>query len=117
MATIRYISPDHNRDLMRRATRNGEFDVQRYSRLYCEDAVARVTGITPAMLSATVGFDETSDVPEAVNGEVNCTPELIWFLWGAVPAEVFQNPVIAASKELLRQVALEKKTISATSDG
>lgn len=111
-AEVRYISPEHNRELVRRATRNGEFDVERYSQLYCADAVVALSGVTPDMLAQVVELDDGSDQPEVVDGEIVATPDLIHFLWKAAEPAVFQNQVYAVSKELLRQAALEKKANS-----
>lgn len=116
-AEVRYVSPEHNRELVRRATRNGEFDVERYSQLYCGDAVVALQGVTPDMLQQVVEFDEGSDQPDVTDGEVVATPELIYFLWRSADPTVFQNQIYAVSKELLRQAALEKKLNSTSSSG
>lgn len=110
VATVRYVSPEHRRELHTRATRNGRTDWDKFFRLLCETMVIELSGLTPSILDSLVELDDESERPPVRDdGTVEATPELVWFLWQNAQASRFQEVLSRASDAILEEIALEKK--------
>src|SRR5512139_1731568 len=63
VATVRYFSPDHNREVLEAATRHGKVNWERYHRGRCDAIVEKLEGLTEAIFDALVELEPDSARP------------------------------------------------------
>lgn len=127
--TVRRITPPHNTDLMRRATRPEldkasrqmveTFSQDTYSRLFCREAVTGWEGLTPDILAMMVEDFELDGTPVVTatapgpDGEpmtvIPFDPALAEKIWNATDADNFANPVFRHNKRMLELIGLRKE--------
>lgn len=118
VVTVRYVTPEHRRDLFKRATKHGNTDWDKFFRLLCDAMVVQTEGLTLPVLESLVDLEDDSERPVVrEDGTIEATPDLVWFLWQNAPSARFQDLLTRSSEAILEEIALEKKRAGAISAG
>lgn len=108
VVTVRYVTPDHTRDLIRLATSRGEVDWEKYGELYARATFVRADGFTARAAHALVDLEDDGDLAPDADGNVEMDVEMFVFFWRHARAQDFSNPIQTASQSLLKEAAAAK---------
>jgi hypothetical protein len=118
VVTVRYVTPEHRRDLFKRATKHGNTDWDKFFRLLCDAMVVDTKGLTLPVLESLVDMaDDSERPPVREDGTIEVTPDIAWFLWQNAPSARFQDILTRSSDAILEEIALEKKRAGDISAG
>src|SRR5512139_3612275 len=82
VATVRYFSPDHNREVLEAATRHGKVNGERYHRGRCDAIVEKLEGLTEPIPDPLVALEPESARPQVgVAPLIHAPPDVLFLMW------------------------------------